>query len=147
MHGSTLRTLQLCASEYTSDETNLVVDESEGAKKLRFPNTPPIEIAILAGEIVYHLRSALDHLVFELVKSNPTGATLPNRWREKCQFPLCLNIPKDANGVPLVPLPSNFFKALPNITSKAFAVIEGLQPYNGGGWSDAVGMAGESRQY
>src|SRR5580658_7926664 len=83
-----LQALESCSIGYTGDETNLVVDESGGAEKLRFPNEPPIDIAILAGEIIYQLRSALDHLAFELVKSNPAGVALPKGWERKCQFPL-----------------------------------------------------------
>jgi hypothetical protein len=130
-----LESLELCASGYTSDEANLVVDESEGAKKLRFPNKPSSDIAIFAGEIIYQLRSALDHLAFELVKSNPTGTILPPKWDRKCRFPLCLEVP--TYGEPTIPRPLplafNFFEdSLPNITPEAFSIVERLQPYNGG---------------
>jgi hypothetical protein len=128
-----IETLQSRASGYASDDTNFVVEEGDGVKKLRFPNEPPAEIAILAGEIVYQLRSALDHLAFELVKTNPKGITLPPKWWEHCQFPLCIEIPRKGNpSVPLkVPLPFNYFKkSLPEITVQAFTFIEELQPYN-----------------
>lgn len=130
-----LKALKLRAARYTGDESNLVIDESESTKKLRFPNEPPIDIAILAGEIVYQLRSALNHLAFELVKSNHTGAVLPPKWKRKCQFPLCVKVPPhgDPAAPRALPLPFNFFKdSLPCITAKAFAEIERLQPYNGG---------------
>ncbi|MGP8175082.1 MAG: hypothetical protein ACLP7O_11125 [Terracidiphilus sp.] len=130
-----IETLQGRAKEYASDDTNLVVEESDGAKKLRFPNEPPAEIAILAGEIVYHLRSALDHLAFELVKANPMRVTLPAKWPNRCQFPLCIEIPRKGNPPTPVraPLPFNFFeKSLPGITIQAFTFIEALQPYNEG---------------
>ena len=89
----------------------------------------------MAGEIVYHLRSALDHLAFELVKTNPQRVTLPADWQRRCQSPLCIEIPRTGNPpVPVeVPLPFNFFKkSLPEITAQAFTFIEALQPYNQG---------------
>jgi hypothetical protein len=137
-----LRALKLRSTRYTGDESNLVIDESENTKKLHFPNEPPIDIAILAGEIVYQLRSALNHLAFELVKSNHTGAVLPPKWGRKCQFPLCLKVPTHGNpAVPwALPLPFNFFRdSLPCITAKAFAEIERLQPYNGGNGPTQLG--------
>jgi hypothetical protein len=151
-----LEALELCASRYTSDETNLVIDESEGAKKLRFPNEPPIDITILAGEIVYQLRSALDHLAFELVKSNPTGVALPKDWERDCHFPLCLKVP--TQGSPPIamslPLPFNFFrKTLPEITPEAFAEVERLQPYNRGngptqlGWIEKLAHIDKHRHF
>ncbi len=130
-----IKTLQSRAKKYASDDTNLVVEESDGAKKLRFPNEPSPEIAVLAGEIVYHLRSALDHLAFELVKANPMGVVLPAKWQRNCRFPLCIAIPKEGNPPTPVrlPLPFNFFaKLLPGITVQAFTFIEALQPYNEG---------------
>lgn len=130
-----LRALEICATRYTKDVANLVVYEMDGTQKIRFPKEPPVRIAILAGEVVYQLRCALDHLAFELVSRNPTGATLRNKWRRDCHFPLCLKIPVAGNPpVPRpLPLAFNFFSdALPGITPEAFAIIEQLQPYNGG---------------
>jgi hypothetical protein len=151
-----IEALQLCAANYTGQETNLVVDQSEGSEKLRFPNDPPIEIAILAGEIVYQLRSALDHLAFELVKCNLAKCILPKNWERDCYFPLCLAVPKKGNPpVPInLPLPFNFFKdSLPGITPDAFAVVERLQPYNGGngpmqlGWLEKLANIDKHRHF
>jgi len=141
-----LKTLELCAAGYTSDDTNLVVDESEGTKKLRFPTEPPIEIAILAGEIVYQLRSALDHLAFELVKSKPTRIALPKDWERDCRFPLCLNVPTQGRPpIPYaLPVPSSFFKkSLPCVAPEVVAEIERLQPYNGGNGPTQLGWIGQ----
>jgi hypothetical protein len=137
-----LQALESCSTGYAGDETNLVVDESEGAKKLRFHNDPPIDIAILAGEIIYQLRSALDHLAFELVQRNPTGAALPKGWERDCHFPLCLKVPTQGSPpvVMSLPLPFNFFrKTLPGITPDAFAEVQRLQPYNGGNGATQLG--------
>jgi hypothetical protein len=89
----------------------------------------------LAGESLYQLRSALDHLAFDLVKLNPSGVTLPTNWEKRCDFPLWLTIPQDMIrcGHANPPLPYNCFeKMLPNIPKAAFAFIEGVQPYRSG---------------
>ena len=130
-----LKSLDICASRYMESVTNLIVHEMDGTQKIRFSKRPPVRIAVLAGEIVYHLRSALDHIAFELVSSNPTNCALPKGWERKCRFPLCLEVPAKGNPPVLMPLPLrfNFFReTLPGITPEAFTEIEGLQPYNGG---------------
>jgi hypothetical protein len=151
-----IETLQSRATEYASDDTNLVVEDCDGAKKLRFPDEPPPEIAVLAGEIVYHLRSALDHLAFELVKANPRGVMLPAKWQRNCRFPLCMEVPKRGNPpVPIsLPLPFNYFKdSLPGITEQAFTFIEALQPYNDGsgplqlGWLEQLANIDKHRHF
>ncbi len=43
----------------------------------------PLRFAVLAGEIIHHLRSSLDHLVYALIVQN--GSTPSN----KSQFPIC----------------------------------------------------------
>ena len=44
---------------------------------------PPLRFAVLAGEIIHHLRSSLDHVVHALVLRNGRTPTLTN------QFPIC----------------------------------------------------------
>jgi hypothetical protein len=125
--GEHLQSLDDKTTTYLSDhQSNFVIEESNGEQQLRFVKDPPTEIAILAGEIVYQLRSALAHLAFELVKSNPI-ASLPKRWEDRCDFPLfCSPRPRDE-------LFKLFDKQhLPGLTKQAFAVVEALQPYNGG---------------
>jgi hypothetical protein len=50
------------------------------------PRTPlPPRIAVLSGEVIYHLRSSLDHLMWALVLRRH-----PNPHRSiKVQFPIC----------------------------------------------------------
>ena len=130
-----IKALDLCASSYTSDKANFVVDESDGTKKFRVSKEPPIEIAILVGEVLYQFRSALDHLAFELVKSNRSGIVLPSEWETKCQFPLLSKIPKQ--GKPTYP---QFFEStLPGIDMAAFVIVQDLQPYNGGNGPTQLG--------
>lgn len=103
-----------------------LVEDGKGKEKIHFLIQPPPQITILAGEIVYQLRSALDHLAFELVKVNPMDITLPTDWETKCCFPLWLNVHKKR------PIYNCFDHVLPGISKTAFAFIEGVQPYRSG---------------
>jgi len=93
---------------------------------------PPDDIAVLAGEMIYQMRSALDHLAFELVKHN--SASLPTNWEETCEFPLRTRPPR--HGKPPVPYSppaplSEFSRQLPGVPITALTFIETLQPYYG----------------
>lgn len=83
---------------------------------------PPI-IPILVGEIVYHLRAALDYLVYELAILD-SGSV-----KDRTQFPI-----EDA--------PAGFqgrLKSYLNGINAAHATtIEGLQPYNGVKWTKTL---------
>ena len=130
-----IEAIQRAVDEYVGGQADLVPKQPDGTKKLRFASQPPPDIAILVGEVVYQLRSALDHLAFDLVKGNPANVALRPRWLEECQFPLLLEVPVTGNppGPRALPLPYKLFeKSLPGISEKAFTFIEGLQPYYGG---------------
>ena len=112
-----------------------IVKDASGKEKIHFLIQPPPQIAILAGEVVYQLRSALDHLAFDLVQCNASNITLPTNWCKLCDFPLWPTI-SDAmirRGYTHPPLPYNCFtKSLPGISKAAFEFIEGVQPYRSG---------------
>jgi hypothetical protein len=111
------------------------IAKSKSSGKLNFSGRPYDDIPIIAGEIIYQLRSSLDHLTFDLVKLNSLGIQLPKRWDERCQFPLLLNVPTKGNPPVILQLPLayNFFDdRLPGISKQAFAFIESVQPYNTG---------------
>ncbi|HTA59069.1 MAG TPA: hypothetical protein VK805_12975 [Candidatus Baltobacteraceae bacterium] len=102
-----------------------IIKDANGKEIVNFLVAPPPEVAILTGEIVYHLRSAMDHLAFDLVKLNPSGSPLPVNWEEKCCFPLRRKVPKNTAY--------NFFgDDLPGISMSAFTFIESMQPYHSG---------------
>ena len=103
-----------------------IIKDAHGKETVSFLVEPPSAVALLAGEIVYHLRSALDHLAFDLVKLNPGGIVLPANWEENCCFPLWLKIPKKT------PSFNCFDHILPGISRDAFAFIESMQPYRSG---------------
>ena len=77
---------------------------------------PPIEWSVKIGEILFNLRSALDHLVWQLVFANEQK-------------------PGHRNAFPIVNDESHWQKAtrrLTGVTPRVEAVIERLQPYTGG---------------
>ena len=77
---------------------------------------PPLRFAVLAGEIVYHLRSSLDHLVRSLVVNNNN---IPGRNH---QYPIC-STPESFKEA------SDQKRGLQGISSSAKAIIESRQPY------------------
>jgi hypothetical protein len=106
--------------------------KGKNTRKLTIPKAPPREISVLAGEVIYQIRSALDHLAFDLVKRNLRKIILPPKWDRRTEFPIWVSIP--AKGNPPVsqkpPLPYNVFcKTLPGISIPAFTFIESVQPY------------------
>jgi hypothetical protein len=120
--------------DYIRSEADALV-KSQSNEQLKFSKLPSDDIPLVAGEIIYQLRSALDHLAFDLVKLNSGATQLPAKWMDHCQFPLLPNVPTKGNPpVALhVPLAYNFFKdTLPGISMQAFAFVESVQPYNGG---------------
>lgn len=130
--GKHLRAIKRAVTAYTASKPHKIVLKSKRKKKLNIPKSPPREICILVGEMVYQMRSALDHLTFELVKRNPSGKSLPKDWDRRCQFPLYVTVP--TIGKPPVPhslpAPYNIFSgSLPNISTRAFGFIESVQPY------------------
>lgn len=103
-----------------------IVKDSNGREAVYFKGEPPTEISILVGEVVYQIRSAIDHLAFDLVKLNPSHAALPTNWEKNCCFPLWLVASKKGTGY------NCFENTLPGITKDAFTFIEGVQPYHTG---------------
>jgi hypothetical protein len=81
---------------------------------------PPPDIAVLLGEVVYHLRSAMDYLVFELAKADS------GKSQKGTQFPI-----EDS--------PQGFAGRrktyLKGVSQPHVDAIEGLQPYRGCDWT------------
>jgi hypothetical protein len=122
-----LRAVRRLVAIYSASRPHKIVAKAKGKKRLNIPRPPPREISLLIGEMVYQMRSALDHLAFDLVKRNQTGAALPPDWERECQFPIW-TMPLKSGQTP--PLPYNAFeRTLPGISKQAFAFIESVQPY------------------
>lgn len=125
-----LQAIKKCIATYARTKPHKIVKKTKGKKKLNVPKSPSLEISLLAGEMVYQMRSALDHLVFDLIKRNPNVATIDSDWEENCQFPMRVRLPK--NSTP--PLNKKAFERdLPGIADAPFAFIESVQPYYGVG--------------
>lgn len=115
---------------YARTKPHKIVKKAKGKKKLNVPKSPPLEISLLAGEMIYQMRSALDCLVFELIKKNPNVAVIDPEWEDNCQFPIRVRLPKNSSA----PLnKSAFARDLPGIADAPFAFIERVQPYYGVG--------------
>src|SRR5512146_625201 len=82
-------------------KTHEIVKDANGEDTIDFLTGPPRDVLVVVGEVVYQLRSALDHLAFELVESNAArvGLSLAKDWERDCHFPLMLKIPT-GYGVP-----------------------------------------------
>jgi hypothetical protein len=136
-----LRALNKAVHTYAGTDLHKLIPKRERLETLNISVEPPPQIGVLVGEIVYQLRSALDHLAFSLVQLNPHNVALPNGWEKRCAFPLFLKIP--THGQPPVPhaLPVAyrvFEQTLPGITNAAYAFIESVQPYYGLGTANAL---------
>ena len=113
---------------YMASQPYEVVTDANGGETVRITKAPPPEIAVIAGEVLYQVRSALDHAFFDLVERNHAGATLPRDWERRSQFPLLIKIPEKFKGDP--PVPRQYFdKTLDALTDRAFDYIESVQPY------------------
>ena len=122
-----LKALKECIAADASsnlDNAFLLGRHPDGEPTLDLPEPHP-DIAFLAGEIIYHLRSALDHLAFDLVKLNRSGVVLPAKWDENCMFPTWTILKQGQKP----PLPYGVFQNLPGIPKEAHTIIEGVQPY------------------
>lgn len=86
---------------------------------------PPAEWGVVVGEVVHHLRSVLDHLVWQLVKLNDGE---PGRWNF---FPIYRKAPKQ--GFAKVAMRGGDHRGpLYGVGADALTRIERAQPYNGG---------------
>jgi len=91
---------------------------------LTIKEPPPLAFGILAGEAAYHLRGALDHLVYQLARlnrRNPSGT----------QFPLYLS-ETEYRTVPPGKTRSPRDAMLDGVREEHRAIIDEFQPYHDG---------------
>lgn len=81
-------------------------------EEVNFPPVPD-QFSILAGEAIYHLRSALDHLVYQLVRVNKNEPTRKNAW------PI---LGKENHGI--------LERKIRGVSDIASEIIKSYQPYN-----------------
>ena len=121
-----IKVIEKCSRGYARSKPHKIVTDAQGKETADMGKSPPVDIAIIAGEALYQLRSTLDHLAFDLVKLNQIGTPLPPKWEEDCCFPLWIDLPKKT------PVYNCFKSRLPNISKTSFAFIESIQPYHKG---------------
>jgi hypothetical protein len=118
-----------CIAEYSKKKPYRKVEQPDGGVSLEITQEPPIDLSVMAGEIIYQLRSALDHMFFDLAERHWSGA-IPDDIANRLYFPLCLKPPGDATRVPPIPRSSFGEAIIPAcIPDEAFTIIECLQPY------------------
>lgn len=78
----------------------------------------PVDIPIVAGEVLYQLRSALDHLIVALAHKHS------GPHRRKLQYPVCKEKEKFDQFV------KNKNKGIPGISPSSARIIEESQPFN-----------------
>lgn len=81
---------------------------------------------VIAGEIIHDLRSALDHLVFQVILLNERT---PDRWH---WFPILGTEPSQGFVAATTWVQPDKHGPLTNVSREALALIEGCQPYKGG---------------
>lgn len=103
-------------------ECQIIPEEDSDSKRVvwrvRLPK-PPLRLGIIIGDCLYCVRSALDHIVWALVKNNP-----PFKPNTRNMFPICSSHATFADQVRQ--------HRLDGVPAKAITIIEGLQPYHGG---------------
>jgi hypothetical protein len=128
-----IKTIKNSIATYAASGPYELIRDANGKEKINIIREPPPEISILSGEVFYQIRSALDHLTFNLVKINPNSIALPTDWEESCSFPLKLTLPKSIQNPPVPYGHDSFSKALPGVAKGPFTFIERLQPYYSSG--------------
>ena len=121
-----LRSLNDDIERFCEEKARLIVPETDGGVVWWIyrgeTSNPPIDWYIRVGEFAYNLRSALDHLVWQLVEEKQNK---PDRWTG---FPIQQKS-ADNKG-------ANQRDPLRGVSCEARRYIDSVQPYNG----DAVGI-------
>ena len=120
--------VEQCIATYSQSNPYTKVLQPNGKTMLEITQAPPIELSVMAGEIIYQLRSALDHMFFDIAERN-WGGPIPDKIAKRLEFPLCINVPGDPDKTP--PIPRHYFgeAVIPGcISDEAFKIIECLQP-------------------
>lgn len=124
-------------SRFQSDPENyslaLEQEAERGVGVCRVANvhSPPAGIGIRIGECLHQYRTALDHLLFQLVIANHKGR-VPARVERRAEFPIFNNGPKFRGNSKRkrVPAPGSGRAKIQGIAPEAQAIIERFQPYH-----------------
>lgn len=86
-------------------------------------HSPPVMLGVMLGDYLHNLRSALDHLVWQIVVAE--GNT-PGRWNE---FPIVAEEAQFRSGV-LVPRQRGKRSPLLGVGDQAVQIVQSCQPYH-----------------
>jgi hypothetical protein len=119
--GEHLADLETRANSYAAREREVTFVKVEGHTVgiVGERNLPPPELSVIAGEVVYNLRTALDYLVFQLAFADS------GEVKKGTQFPI-EDTPEGFRG--------RTRSYLKGVSKEHIAAIESLQPYNGHEW-------------
>ena len=94
-------------------------------------HSPPVGIGLGIGECLHQYRTALDHLLFQLVIAHQKGRPAAKVER-RAEFPIFNSGPKfrRMNKRKGVPAPGSGRSKIQDIAPEAQAIIERLQPYH-----------------
>ncbi len=97
-------------------------DKESFGKALQYHSARPVpvEFSVLAGEVLYQLRSSLDHLVWQLVIANREIPT------DRSEFPIFKIKPSEKD------ISQGFKRKIKGVGTGATAIINSLQPYHAG---------------
>lgn len=108
-------------------------DTGDWVLRVRLASQPPPELSLVVGDCVHNLRSALDHIAFQLW-SNYTKP-LSDEEAKRSEFPIFNRRSefhrRQRNGKPA---PGSGLRKISGIDPHAQSLIEAMQPYNGGDW-------------
>lgn len=103
---------------FFDNNPHIIREQEDVQTGQKFPNVlvpkPPLRFSVLAGEIIHHLRSSLDYLVWRLAIANGECPTTRN------EFPIFKEVPTDE---------TRWIAKINGISPSAQAIIEGLQPH------------------
>lgn len=126
-----LKEFNTACAEFAAQEPYTVMKQKSDPRRQRFRFHPgPPHLGLVFGEVVHSLRSALDHVVYELTRDNIKNLPRKDRYEalRRSSFPICTTTaqwerdPECFNG--------GLDKA-GSVVPDALAVIKGYQPFSG----------------
>jgi hypothetical protein len=106
---------------FSIGQVELIAEEDKdthtGFLRVHLPK-PPDELSLMVADFLFNIRSALDHLVWQLVLANT-----PNTPNGKTAFPICSSLKNFEDAKKR--------KRLDGVSENARALIESFQPYDG----------------
>ena len=118
--------------EHCRSSIELDADAREYVLRAHISSQLSPDLSILAGDCAHNLRSALDHIAFQLAKSHRNGP-LPESAAKSVEFPVYSTKTAYRDQAP---------RKIKLLHPKAQEIIKAVQPYHGGDW-DLLGFVHE----